>query len=47
MQAPRWPGVVKDPGMYARSLHGNREIGGLALGDVTKVRVGKARSHSR
>ncbi len=47
MQAPRQPGVVKDPGMYASSLHGNREIGGLALACFTKVRVGKARSRSR
>ena len=25
------PGVVVDPGMYGSSLHGNREISGLAM----------------
>ena len=28
-QAPVRPGVVEDPGMHARSLHGNREISSL------------------
>jgi hypothetical protein len=30
-QAPVWPGVVRDPGMYGSSLHGNREISGSAM----------------
>lgn len=47
-RAPVWPGVVADPGMYGRSLYGNREISGSAmtlLGPM--VRGGKARSRSR
>ena len=28
----RRPGVVKDPGMCGRSLHGNREVSGLTGG---------------
>ena len=28
-QVPVRPGVVEDPGMHARSLHGNREISSL------------------
>jgi len=39
-------GVVEDPGMCGRSLHGNREILGLA-GKAPPVRAGKARSRSR
>ena len=31
-QAPVRPGVVEDPGMHARSLHGNREISSLTAG---------------
>ncbi len=31
-QAPVRPGVVEDPGMHARSLHGNREISSLTVG---------------
>jgi len=31
-QAPMRPGVVVDPGMHARSLHGNREISSLTVG---------------
>jgi hypothetical protein len=31
-QAPVRPGVVVDPGMHARSLHGNREISSLTVG---------------
>jgi glyoxylase-like metal-dependent hydrolase (beta-lactamase superfamily II) len=31
-QAPARPGVVVDPGMHARSLHGNREISSLTAG---------------
>jgi hypothetical protein len=30
----RRPGVVLDPGMYGRSLRGNREISGSAIGAV-------------
>lgn len=41
-------GVVGDPGMYGRSLHGNREISGLAnRSSQWVVRGGKARSRSR
>jgi len=41
-------GVVGDPGMYGRSLHGNREISGLAICSSGRaVRGGKARSRSR
>jgi len=47
-QASVWPGVVADPGMYGRSLHGNREISGLAMTFMEDmVRSGKARSRSR
>ena len=46
MRAPGWPGVVEDPGMCGRSLHGNREILGLA-GKALPVRVGKVRNRSR
>ena len=31
-RVPRRPGVVADPGMCARSLHGNREISSLTAG---------------
>jgi len=42
------PGVVEDPGMHARSLHGNREVSRLAGPPRTvSVRIGKARSRSR
>ena len=41
------PGVVADPGMYGRSLHGNREISCSAPAARLVVRVGKARSQSR
>ena len=42
------PGVVEDPGMCARSLHGNREISSPATRPQGRlVRIGKARSHSR
>ena len=40
-------GVVKDPGMCGSSLHGNREVSGLASGWTPPVRIGKARSRSR
>ena len=33
-QAPDRPGVVLDPGMYGRSLRGNREISGSAMSPV-------------
>ena len=46
-RAPHRPGVVKDPGMYGRSLHGNRENSGSATRLCGVVRIGKARSHSR
>jgi hypothetical protein len=42
-----WPGVVEDPGMCARSLHGNREISGLTSRSTGLARIGKARSRSR
>jgi hypothetical protein len=47
-RVPIRPGVVVDPGMYGRPLHGNREISVSAIlppGDM--VRNGKARSRSR
>ena len=34
LRAPAGPGVVLDPGMYGRSLRGNREISGSAIGAV-------------
>jgi hypothetical protein len=41
-------GVVGDPGMYGRSLHGNREISQSAIRISERVvRSGKARSRSR
>ena len=43
----RTPGVVADPGMCRRSLHGNREISCLASDTSSLVRSGKARSRSR
>lgn len=39
--------VVIEPGMYGRSLHGNREISRLAICTLEVVRIGKARSRSR
>ena len=44
--SPRRPGVVRDPGMHGRSLHGNREIS-RPTRSTQLVRIGKARSHSR
>ena len=41
------PGVVVDPGMCARSVHGNREISGLTGRSIGLARIGKARSRSR
>jgi hypothetical protein len=46
-RAPRGSGVVGDPGMCGRSLHGNREISRLTGDTVSLVRIGKARSRSR
>ena len=46
-RAPGRPGVVGDPGMCGRSLHGNREISRLTGGSMPPVRIGKARSRSR
>ena len=47
-RAPDQPGVVADPGMHGRSLHGNREISGSAMpSPEDMVRSGKARSRSR
>ena len=43
----RRPGVVKDPGMRRRSLHGNREISCPSGAFAPPDRVGKARSRSR
>ena len=40
-------GVVKETGMCGSSLHGNREVSGLACGGMPQVRVGKTRSRSR
>ena len=40
-------GVVGDPGMYGRSLHGNREVSWSAIRPLGRmVRGGKARSRS-
>ena len=46
-QALARPGAVVEPGMCARSLHGNREISGLTSRGIGLVRIGKARSRSR
>ena len=40
-------GVVEDPGMCGRSLHGNRELSRLAGDWTSPVRIGKVRSRSR
>ena len=45
-QVSGWLGVVKDPGMRAHSLHGNREISG-STSRYWLARIGKARSRSR
>ena len=44
---PGRPGVVRDPGMCRRSLHGNREISRSTARQQPSVRIGKARSRSR
>ena len=46
-RAPGRPGVVRDPGMCRRSLHGNREISRATVRQQPSVRIGKARSRSR
>jgi len=46
-RAPGRSGVVTDPGMCRRFLHGNREISGLTARQSPPVRIGKARSRSR
>jgi hypothetical protein len=46
-QALARPGAVVEPGMCARSLHGNREISGLTSRSTGLARIGKARSRSR
>ena len=47
-RAPGRPGVVGDPGMCGRSLHGNREISRPTdRQHAGLVRIGKARSRSR
>ena len=46
-QAPGRPGVVRDPGMCRRFLHGNREISRSTGWQQPPVRIGKARSRSR
>jgi hypothetical protein len=47
-RALRGSGVVEDPGMYGRSLHGNREISSSTICNLNEVvRIGKARSRSR
>jgi hypothetical protein len=48
VRAPGRSGMVADPGMYGRSLRGNREISCLTEGGSPPlVRTGKARSRSR
>jgi len=47
MRVSARPGVVVDPGMCGRSLHGNREVSGLACARRAQVRIGKARSRTR
>ena len=46
-RAPGRPGVVRDPGMCRRSVHGNREISRSTARQQPSVRIGKARSRSR
>ena len=46
-RVPRRPGVVREPGMCRRFLHGNREISRSAGGYAVSVCIGKARSRSR
>jgi hypothetical protein len=46
-RAPGRPGVVEDPGMCRRSVHGNREVSCPTSDNSLLVRSGKARSRSR
>jgi hypothetical protein len=46
-RGPRRSGVVGDPSMCGRSLHGNREISRLTGDTVSPARIGKVRSRSR
>ena len=46
-RVPTQPGVVEDPGMCGSSLHGNREVSGLACGWTPQVRIAKTRSRKR
>jgi hypothetical protein len=46
-QAPERPGVVRDPGMCRRSLHGNREVSRPTAWQKLSVRIGEVRSRSR
>ena len=46
-RVPGRPGVVRDPGMCRRSLHGNREISRSTVRQAPPVRIGKARRRSR
>jgi hypothetical protein len=46
-QAPERPGVVRDPGMCRRSLHGNREVSRPTAWQQPSVRIGEVRSRSR
>ena len=46
-RVPERPGVVRDPGMCRRSVHGNREISRSTARQQPSVRIGKARSRSR
>ena len=46
-QAHVRPGAVVEPGMCARSLHGNREVSGLTSRSTGLACIGKARSRSR
>jgi hypothetical protein len=46
-QAPCRSGVVGDPGMCGRSLHGNREVSRLTGDTLSSARIGKVRSRSR
>jgi hypothetical protein len=48
LRVPARPGAVVDPGMYGRSLRGNRETSCLTRGGPPSLaRTGKARSRSR
>ena len=46
-RAPRGSGVVGDPGMCGRSLHGNQVISRLTGDTLSPASIGKVRSRSR